>query len=249
MKLAVKNLQNKSAGDMTLDDAVFGVEVRPEILHRMVHYQLNKRRAGTHDTKEIGEISGTGKKPFKQKGTGGARQGSRRSPQFVGGAIIFGPTPRSHATGLPKKQRQLAMKMALSLKAQEGKLVVVDALAADSHKTKPMAQTLAAFGFDSALIVGGAEIEANFARATSNLPRIDVLPVQGANVYDILRRDTLVLSRDAVDALTKKLTGQEEKAEKKAKPAKKAAKDEGAKPAAKKKAAPKAKAAAKKSAE
>jgi large subunit ribosomal protein L4 len=240
MKLAVKNLQNKSAGDITLNDEVFGVEVRPEMLHRMVHYQLNKRRAGTHDTKEIGEVSGTGKKPFKQKGTGGARQGSRRSPQFVGGAIIFGPTPRSHATSLPKKQRQLAMKMALSLKAKEGKLIVVDALTASDHKTKAMAKAFKDLGLDSALVVGGAEIDANFARATSNLPRIDVLPVQGANVYDILRRDTLVLSRDAVDSLTKKLTGQEEKKEKKAKAPKAEKKTEAKKPAAKK-AAPKAK--------
>jgi large subunit ribosomal protein L4 len=234
-------LQNKSAGDITLNDEVFGVEVRPEMLHRMVHYQLNKRRAGTHDTKEIGEVSGTGKKPFKQKGTGGARQGSRRSPQFVGGAIIFGPTPRSHATALPKKQRQLAMKMALSMKAAEGKLIVVDALTASDHKTKPMAKAMKDLGLTSALIVGGNEIEANFARATSNLPRIDVLPVQGANVYDILRRETLVLSRDAVDSLTKKLTGQEEKKEKKAKaPKAKKEKTEAKKPAAKK-AAPKAK--------
>jgi large subunit ribosomal protein L4 len=211
------------------------------MLHRMVHYQLNKRRAGTHDTKEIGEVSGTGKKPFKQKGTGGARQGSRRSPQFVGGAIIFGPTPRSHATALPKKQRQLAMKMALSLKAKEGKLIVVDELKAADHKTKAMAKAIKGLGLESALLIGGAEIDANFARATSNLPRIDVLPVQGANVYDILRRDTLVLTSEAVDTLTKKLTGQAEKTGKKAKaPKEKKAKTEAKKTAAKK-AAPKAK--------
>lgn len=207
MKLAVKTLDNKSAGDITLDDGVFGVEVRQDILHRMVHYQLNKRRAGTHDTKEIGEIAGTGKKPYGQKGTGRARQGSRRSPQFVGGAVVFGPTPRSHATSLPRKVRQLAMKMALSAKAAAGKLVILDEAVAKSHKTKPTAQALEKFGFKSALIVGGKEVDVNFARATANLPRIDVLPVQGANVYDILRRDMLVLTKDAVAELTERLKG------------------------------------------
>jgi large subunit ribosomal protein L4 len=207
MKLSVKTLENKSAGDITLDDGIFDVEVREDILHRMVHYQLNKRRAGTHDTKEIGEVSGTGKKPWSQKGTGRARAGSMRSPHFVGGAVIFGPTPRSHATGLPKKVKQLAMKMALSMKAKAGKLVVIDDAKASSHKTKAMAQAFGKLGFESALIVGGKEVDANFARATSNLPKIDVLPVQGANVYDILRRDTLVLTKDAVAALTEKLKG------------------------------------------
>ncbi len=207
MKITVKTLENKSAGELTLEDSIFGVEVKKDILHRMVHYQLNKRRAGTHDTKEIGEVSGTGKKPYSQKGTGNARQGSMRSPQFVGGAIIFGPTPRSHATALPKKVRALALKMALSAKAKENKLVVIDDAKVSSHKTKPMATALNKFGFKSALIIGGKEIDANFARATANLPRVDVLPVQGINVYDILRRDTLVLTKDAVSALTEKLKG------------------------------------------
>lgn len=207
MKVAVKNLENKSAGEITLDDSIFGVEVKQDILHRMVHYQLNKRRAGTHDTKGVSEVSGTGKKPWNQKGTGRARQGSMRSPQFVGGAVIFGPTPRSHATSLPKKIRTLALKMALSAKAASGKLIVIDEARAKDHKTKPMAAALNQFGFASALIVAGKEVDANFARATANLPRIDVLPSQGANVYDILRRDTLVLTKEAVDDLTERLKG------------------------------------------
>jgi large subunit ribosomal protein L4 len=170
-----------------------------------VHYQLNKRRAGTHKTKGISEISGTGKKPYKQKGTGNARQGSLRSPQFVGGATIFGPVVRSHATDLPKKVRKLALKMALSAKGKAGKLIVLDNATAKTHKTKPMAEALEKFGFKSALIVGGKEIDPNFARATANIPRIDVLTVQGANVYDIIRRDTLVLTKEAVSDLTERL--------------------------------------------
>ncbi len=205
MKVSVKNLENKEVGQADLADAIFGVEVRADVLHRMVHYQLNKRRAGTHDTKEIGEVSGTGKKPFSQKGTGRARQGSLRSPQFVGGAQIFGPTPRSHATDLPKKIKALAMRMALSEKAKSGKLIVLDDAKAKDHKTKPMAGALKKMGIESALIVCGKSVDANFARATSNIPKIDVLPSQGANVYDILRRDTLVLTKDAVSELTERL--------------------------------------------
>ncbi|AEP10440.1 50S ribosomal protein L4 [Micavibrio aeruginosavorus] len=206
MKVAVKNLQNKEVGQIDLDDAIFGMSVRNDILHRMVHFQLNKRRAGTHDTKEIGEVSGTGKKPFKQKGTGNGRQGSLRSPQMRGGAVIFGPTPRSHATDLPKKVRALALKTALSAKAKAGKLIVLDQAVADTHKTKPMAEAMKALGLTSAVIVCGDEVDANFSRATDNLPRIDVLPSQGANVYDILRRDTLVLTKDAVANLTARLS-------------------------------------------
>ncbi len=206
MKVAVKTLSNKDAGQIDLDDTVFGMEKpREDIMHLMVKYQLNKRRSGTHDVKEIGEVSGTGKKPFKQKGTGNARQGSLRSPQMRGGATLFGPTPRSHATDLPKKVRQLALRSALSAKVKAGKLIVLDAATATEHKTKPMAIALKAMGLESALIVGGKELDANFARATSNIPRIDVLPSQGANVYDILRRDILVLTKDAVADLTERL--------------------------------------------
>lgn len=207
MKIAVKTLDNKAAGDITLDDAVFGADVRPDILHQMVTYQLAKRRAGTHATQGRSDVSRTGKKPFKQKGTGSARAGDRTRVIDRGGQVAHGPQVRSHATELPKKIRQLAMKSALSSKAKEGKLIILDAIAPKDHKTKAMAEAFKALGFDSALIVGGKEIDANFARATGNLPKIDVLPVQGANVYDILRRDTLVLTKDAVADLTERLKG------------------------------------------
>jgi large subunit ribosomal protein L4 len=173
----------------------------------MVTYQLAKRRAGTHKTQNRSEVSRTGKKPFKQKGTGSARAGDRTRVIDRGGQVVHGPVVRSHATELPKKVRQMAMKSALSAKAKEGKLIIVDALAPKDHKTKAMAAAFEALGFDSALIVGGKEIDANFARATRNLPKVDVLPVQGANVYDILRRDTLVLTKDAVSDLTERLKG------------------------------------------
>lgn len=205
MKIAVKTLENKDAGEVTLDANVFGVEVKDDILHRIVHWQLNKRRAGTHSTKGVSEVSGTGKKPWKQKGTGRARQGSMRSPQFVGGAIIFGPKPRSHATDLPKKLRALGLRMALSAKNNAGKLVVLDDAKPKDHKTKAMASALTKMGVESALFVTGKEVDANFARATANLPKVDVLPSQGANVYDILRRDTLFLTKEAVADLTERL--------------------------------------------
>ncbi|KGM33902.1 50S ribosomal protein L4 [Inquilinus limosus] len=205
MKIAVKTFDNTSAGEIDLDDSVFGLEVRTDLLFRMVNWQLAKRRSGNHKTKGISEISGTTKKPYKQKGTGHARQGSMRSPQFRGGARIFGPVVRSHAHDLPKKVRKLALRHALSSKAAEGKLVVVDAVVADSHKTKGLAAKLTALGLDSALILAGEQIDTNFALAARNLPFIDVLPSQGANVYDILRRDTLVLSRQAVEQLEARL--------------------------------------------
>lgn len=207
MKIAVKTLDNKAAGDITLDASVFGIEIRPDVLHQMVTYQLAKRRAGTHKTQNRSEVSRTGKKPFKQKGTGSARAGDRTRVIDRGGQVVHGPVVRSHATELPKKVRQLALKTALSAKAKEGKLIIVDALSPKDHKTKAMAEAFKALGFDSALIVGGKEIDANFARATRNLPKVDVLPVQGANVYDILRRDTLVLTKDAVSDLTERLKG------------------------------------------
>jgi large subunit ribosomal protein L4 len=205
MKVAVKTIDNKAAGEITLDDAVFGVTVREDILYRMVKYQRDKARSGTRKTKERNEVSGTGAKPFRQKGTGNARAGDKKRPIDRGGAVVHGPRVRDHSTDLPKKIRQLAMKIALSAKAANGKLVIIDEAKAKDHKTKPMAAALANFGFKSALIIGGQEIDANFARATANLPRIDVLPTQGANVFDILRRDTLVLTKDAVNDLTEKL--------------------------------------------
>lgn len=207
MKLAIKTLENKDAGEITLDKDIFGAKVREDILHRMVNYQLAKRRSGNHKVKQRHEVSGTGAKPWRQKGTGRARAGDLKRNIDRGGATVFGPVVRSHAISLPKKIRKLALKMALSSKAAEGKLIVLDDVKAKTHKTKPMAEALAKFEITSALIVGGEEIDVNFARATANLPRIDVLPSAGANVYDILRRDMLVLTKDAVNTLTEKLKG------------------------------------------
>jgi large subunit ribosomal protein L4 len=205
MKVAVKTLDNKDAGSMDLSDAVFGVEVRADILHRMVHYQLNKRRSGNHKTKGISEVSGTGKKPYGQKGTGRARIGTLRAPQYVGGATIFGPVVRSHATELPKKQRILALKTALSAKLAEGKLVVLDEAKAKAPKTKEMIAKMNTLGFNSTLIICGEELDHNFALSVRNIPLLNVLPSDGANVYDILRHDTLVLTKEAVENLTKRL--------------------------------------------
>jgi len=170
----------------------------------MVNWQLAKRRAGTHKTKGISDISGTTKKPYKQKGTGRARQGSLRSPQFRGGAVIFGPVVRSHEFGLQKKVRRLGLKTALSAKQAEGKLIVIDAARLDEAKTKALRARFDALGWESVLIIDGAVNDA-FARAARNLPKVDVLPEKGANVYDILRRDTLVLTRDAVQQLEARL--------------------------------------------
>ncbi|MBX2833386.1 MAG: 50S ribosomal protein L4 [Micavibrio sp.] len=207
MKIAVKTLDNKSAGEVTLDKEIFGLEIRNDLLHRMVNYQLAKRRAGTHKVQTRNEVTGTGKKPWSQKGTGRARAGDLKRTQDRGGARVHGPVVRSHAINLPKKIRRLALKTALSVKASQGKIIVLDDAKAKDHKTKPMADALKKMDIKSALIIGGKEIDTNFARATANLPRIDVLPSQGANVYDILRRDTLVLTKEAIDDLAEKLKG------------------------------------------
>lgn len=206
MKVAVKNLENKETGSLDLNDAVFGAEVREDIMHRMVHYQLNKRRAGTHKTKVLSEVSGTGKKPYAQKHTGRARFGTLRAPQMRGGYTVFGPVPRSHATELPKKVRELALKSALSAKVAAGKLVILDDVALKDHKTKAMAVAMKKMNIESAFVVCGDTVDENFGKATRNLPMIDVVPVAGANVYDILRRDTLVLTKDAVQKLTERLS-------------------------------------------
>jgi large subunit ribosomal protein L4 len=205
MKIDVVNLEAQNVGSVELAPEVFGVEVRRDILARMVNYQLAKRRAGTHKTKQIWEVSGTTKKPYKQKGSGNARQGSLRSAQFRGGGVIFGPVVRSHAHDLPKKVRALALKVALSAKAAEGKLVVLEKASVPSPKTKELAARLSKLNLANALFIDGAELDVNFALASRNLPFIDVLPSQGANVYDILRRDTLVLTKDAVLALEARL--------------------------------------------
>ncbi|AWU93060.1 50S ribosomal protein L4 [Azospirillum ramasamyi] len=205
MKATIKNLNNEAVGEIELSEAVFGLPTRTDLLARMVNWQLAKRRSGNHKTKGISEISGTTKKPYSQKGTGRARQGSIRSPQFRGGATIFGPVVRSHAHDLTKKVRKLALKTALSAKAAEGKLIVLEAAAAETHKTKELAARLATLGLTSALIIDGSNLDENFAKASRNIPLIDVLPEQGANVYDILRRDTLVLTRNAVEQLEARL--------------------------------------------
>lgn len=205
MKSKVISLDNKEVGNIELSDAVFGVPVRPDILTRMVNWQLAKRRSGTHKTKGISDISGTTAKPYRQKGTGRARQGSLRSPQFRGGAVIFGPVVRSHAFDLPKKVRKLALRSALSSKQADGKLVVLESTDLDKPKTKELVSRLKKLGWSSALIIDGPEVNANFGRAARNLPGIDVLPQQGINVYDILRRDTLVLTKAAVTHLEERL--------------------------------------------
>ena len=205
MQIDVVTIDNKKAGSIELADPVFAVPVRRDILARMVNWQRAKRRAGTHSTKGISEIRGTTAKPYKQKGTGRARQGSRRSPQFRGGAIIFGPKPRAHDHKLPKKVRRIALLSALSSKAEDGALVVLDAAKLDDHKTGALAKRRDALGWDHVLIIDGPELDGNFTRAAANLPHVDVLPQQGANVYDILRCRTLVLTRDAVKHLEERL--------------------------------------------
>jgi large subunit ribosomal protein L4 len=205
MQRDVITLDNGKAGTIDLADGVFAVPVRRDILARMVYWQLAKRQAGTHKTKTISDISGTTAKPWRQKGTGRARQGSLRSPQFRGGATIFGPVVRDHGHKLPKKVRKLAMRSALSSKLADGKLVVLDQAKLDQPKTADLARRLGKLGLGSALIIDGPELDANFARAAANLPGVDVLPQQGANVYDILRREVLVLTRAAVKHLEERL--------------------------------------------
>ncbi len=205
MKAKVVTLANKKAGDIDLDDAVFGVEVRRDILARAVNWQLAKRRAGTHKTKGRSEVAGTTRKPFRQKGTGRARQGTVRAAQFRGGGVVFGPVVRDHAHKLPKKVRKLALRTALSSKLAEGKLVVLESTEIDSPRTGELARKIRDLGWSSVLIIDGAEVNPDFARASRNIPGVDVLPEQGANVYDILRRDTLVLTRAAVEKLQERL--------------------------------------------
>ncbi len=205
MKIKVVTLENKAAGEIELSDAVFGAPVRKDILHRMVQWQRAKAQAGTHKTKTISEISGTGKKPFKQKGSGNARQGSMRSAQMRGGSTIFGPVVRSHAIDLPKKVRKLAMRVALSSKQAEGALFIVDNVDVKAPKTKAMVAQFAKNGWDAPLIIGGAEVNENFAKAARNIKFVDVLPQQGINVYDILRHKQLILTKDAVAHLEERL--------------------------------------------
>lgn len=205
MKLEVVNLEKKNVGSVDLADDVFGAQVRKDIISRVVNWQLAKRRAGTHKVKVVSEVSGRKARPYKQKGTGRARQGSLRSAQFRGGGIIFGPVVRSHAYDLPKKVRKMGMRCALSAKAKDGKLMIVDDLALSKPKTKDLLTRLEKLGLSSALLIGGAELDENFVLAAKNIIGIDVLPQQGANVYDILRRDVLVLTKDAAQHLEERL--------------------------------------------
>jgi large subunit ribosomal protein L4 len=205
MKTDVLTLDAKKAGDIELDDAIFRVTARADILHRVVNWQLAKRRAGTHAVKFRSDIARTGKKFGRQKGGGGARHGDRRSNIFIGGGRAFGPIPRDHGFDLPKKVRKLGLKTALSAKAADGKLIIVDVAELKEGKTKELVAKLGKLGLANALFVDGVEVNENFKRAVANIPNIDVLPSQGANVYDILRRDTLVLTKAAVAKLEERL--------------------------------------------
>ncbi|HZP78007.1 MAG TPA: 50S ribosomal protein L4 [Pseudolabrys sp.] len=201
MELKITTIEGKAAGSVNLSDAIFGLEPRTDLIQRCVIWQLAKRQRGTHKATEKDEIWRTGKKMYRQKGTGGARHGSARVSQFRGGAKMFGPHVRSHAIDLPKKVRALALRHALSAKAKDGGIVVLDKATVKDTKTKTLAASFDKLGLSNALIIDGAEVEANFRNAARNIPNIDVLPVQGINVYDILRRKTLVLTKAALDAL------------------------------------------------
>ncbi|MGN6363409.1 50S ribosomal protein L4 [Asticcacaulis taihuensis] len=202
MKLDVIKLDASKAGSVDVSDLVFGIEeIRSDILSRVVNWQLAKRRAGTHKVQTRNENSRTGKKMYKQKGSGGARHGSRRAPQFVGGSRAFGPVVRSHAFDLPKKVRALGLRHALSSKIKSGSLIVLDQAVVETPKTQSLLASFEKLGLKNALFITGTEVDANFALASRNIPNIDVLPTAGLNVYDILRRHTLVLTKSAVEAI------------------------------------------------
>ena len=208
MKANIVSLDAGAAGTIELSDAIYGLEPRSDLLHRMVRYQQLKRMAGTHHAQDRSEVNVTGKKMYKQKGTGSARHGDKSVPQWRGGGKAFGPKPRSHAVDMPKKVRALALRHALSSKAKAGELVVLDKAASSAGKTKQLKQSFAKLEWSNALIIDGADIEPNFARAARNIPNIDVLPVQGINVYDILRRRKLVLTKAAVEAIEARFKAQ-----------------------------------------
>jgi large subunit ribosomal protein L4 len=201
MEFKVTTLDGKTAGSMTVSDAIFGLEPRADIIHRCVVWQLAKRRRGTHEVKNRADIDRTGKKMYRQKGTGSARHGSARVNLFRGGGRSFGPHTRSHAVGLPKKVRALALKHALSAKAKDDGIIVIEALSVTEAKTKALRSQFEKLGLSNALLIDGAEIAADVRTAARNIPNIDVLPVAGINVYDVMRRQKLVLTRAAVDAL------------------------------------------------
>jgi len=205
MKCPVIDISNKKVGDIDLDEAVFGAPARPDILSRMVNWQLAKRRSGNHKTKQRAEVTGSTAKPFNQKGTGRARQGDKKAPHMRGGGVAFGPLVRSHAFKMPRKVRALALRTALSAKQADGKLIILSETKTKSAKTADLVKQVKKLGWDSALIIDGAEVDQNFGLAARNIKGIDVLPQQGANVYDILRCDTLVLTKDAVEKLVERL--------------------------------------------
>jgi len=205
MKIDVTNLDAEKTGEIDLDDAIFGLDPRQDILARMVNWQLAKRRSGNHKTKGISEISGPTTTPFRQKGTGRSRAGSLRATQYRGGQTVHGPVVRDHAHDLTKKFRKLGLKTALSAKAKAGQLIVIDEAAAAEPKTKALAEKFKKLGWSSVLVIDGDAVNENFARAARNIPLVDLLPQQGANVYDILRRDTLVLTKGAVEQLEARL--------------------------------------------
>jgi large subunit ribosomal protein L4 len=211
MELAVKTLAGKAAGNITVDDAIFGIDdIREDILQRTVRWQLARRQAGTHKTKSRSEVNRTTKKYIRQKGSGGARHGSRNAPIFVGGGIAHGPRVRSHAHDLPKKIRKMALAHALSAKAKGQAILVIDEAILASAKTKELAGQFAGLGIENALIISGAAVDDNFAKAARNIPNIDVLPVAGLNVYDILRRKTLVITKEAAEGIQARFDGSKE---------------------------------------
>jgi large subunit ribosomal protein L4 len=201
VELKVTTLDGTAAGTVTVPDEIFGLDPRPDILHRCVKWQLAKRQRGTHAVKNRSDITRTGKKMYRQKGTGGARHGSQRVNLFRGGGRAFGPVVRSHEIGLPKKVRALALKHALSAKAKDGGILVIEKASIPDAKTKSLIVQFDKLGLDNALIIDGAEVEVSFRLAARNIPNVDVLPVQGINVYDIMRRTKLVLTKAALDAL------------------------------------------------
>ena len=215
MDLEIKTLDGEAAGTITLADAIFGLTPRTDIMQRVVRWQLAKRRAGTHKVKGRAEIWRTGKKMYKQKGTGGARHGSRRAPQFVGGSRTFGPVVRDHGFDLPKKVRALALRHALSSKVKAGTLVVIDSAEIAEPKTAALRAQFAKLGLKNALIIAGPEVNKGFGLAARNIPMVDVLPNAGLNVYDVLRRDTLVLTRAAIEAINVRLGADKPVADKK----------------------------------
>ncbi len=208
MELAVKTLAGDPAGNIELDDAIFGIgEIRADILQRTVRWQLARRQAGTHKAKSRSEVNRTTKKSIKQKGSGGARHGSRNAPIFVGGGVAHGPRVRSHAHDLPKKIRRMALAHALSSKAGSSALVVLDKAELGAPRTRDLVQAFRGLGIENALIISGNQVDENFARAARNIPNIDVLPVAGLNVYDILRRHTLVITREAAEGIRARFDG------------------------------------------